>query len=153
MFTLTLALAAFSLGLLMLAGCSFAPKLERIGVVVKGISPSPSGTTVTLLFINPNNIPLVLPRTEHELTLDGAYMGVIKNHKPLGIPPLSAITESIPLSDAVAKKIARAASLHPGLAAYVIDSKLDLNWKDDIYSLKTSDRGSVNLAPSAVSAP
>jgi|GEM_PF-2366594 len=151
MFTRTLPLVAFVLGLLMLAGCSFTPKLERIGVRVKEISPSDS--TVTLLFVNPNNVPLVVASTEHDLTLDGASMGVIENKKPLGIPPLSTIVESIPLSAAVAKKIARAASLHPGLAAYVIDSTLSLDWNQDIYPYKTSDRGSVTLVASPVVAP
>ncbi|MFA6289674.1 MAG: hypothetical protein WC661_20015 [Opitutaceae bacterium] len=151
MVTRTLSLAAFSLGLLMLAGCGSAPKLEKIGVRVKEISPS--GATMTLLFINPNNVPLVVPSTEHALTLDGASMGVIKNTKPLGIPPLGTITESVPLSDAVAKKIARAAAIHPGPSTYVIDSTLNLTWDDDIHAYKTSDRGSVTLAPSPVVAP
>ena len=151
MFTRTLSLTAVFLGLLMLAGCSSAPKLERIGVRIKGISPS--SATITLLFVNPNSVPLVVPATEHALTLDGAYMGVIKNPKPLGIPPLGSVVESLPLSDAVAKKIARVATSHPGTAAYVIESTLNLNWDDDIHAYKTSDRGSVSLAPSPVVAP
>ena len=135
----------------MLAGCGSAPKLERIGVRVKEISPS--GATVTLLFINPNNIPLVVQSTEHTLTLGGISTGVIKNPKPLGIPPLGTITESVTLSDAVAQKVARAVSIHPGPATYVIDSTLNLTWDDDTYAYKTSDRGSVTLAPSPVVAP
>jgi len=151
MFTRTFFLTAFVLGLLMLAGCSAPPKLERIGVRIKELSPS--GATATLLFVNPNNIPLVVPSTEHTITLDGISVGTIRNSKPLGIPPLGSVAESIPLSDAIAQKITRIAATHPGPAIYVIESTLDLNWDNDIHAYRTSDRGSVSLASSPVAAP
>jgi LEA14-like dessication related protein len=152
MFTRTLSLAAFVASLLMLAGCSSAPKLEKIGVRIKEIAPSPAVTTITLLFVNPNNVPLVVQETAHTFTLDGTSMWTVKNPKPLGIPPLGSVAESVALSGPVAKAVAHFTASHSGRASYVIDSTLQISWGEDIHAYKTSDRGSVAL-PSAVGAP
>ncbi len=136
----------------MLAGCSSAPKLERIGVRIKEIAPSAAGTTITLLFVNPNNVPLVVQETEHTFSLDGTSMGTVKNPKPLGIPPLGSVAESVVLTGPVAKAVGRFTAGHSGHASYVIDSTLRITWDDDIHAYKTSDRGSVTL-PAAGATP
>jgi len=105
MFTRTLPLAAFLLGLLMLAGCSSAPKLEKISVMIKDLGPTPEGASITLRFVNPNNVPLVVPDTEHTLYLDGTPAGSFKNHQPLGLPPLGTVVESISFSGETAKAV------------------------------------------------
>lgn len=152
MFTRTLSLAAFVAGLLMLASCSSAPKLEKIGVRIKEFTPSPVGVTMTLLFVNPNSVPLVVQETEHTFSLDGIPMGAVKNPKPLGIPPLGSVAESVVLSGPVAKAVDHFAANHSGRASYVINSTLQITWDEDVHAFKTSDRGSVAL-PAPVVAP
>jgi len=138
------------MGLLMLTGCSSAPKLERIGVQVKELTSTTSGTMITLRFINPNNVPLVVPGSEHTLYLNGTLVGFIKNRKALGIPPLGTVTESIALFGDTAKSAGHFIADHPGSAAYTLESTLRLNWNDDIYNYKTSDQGHVTLNPTSV---
>ena len=145
MFTRTLALATFALGLLTLAGCSSAPKLEKVGVRIKSIAPSEKGTEITLLFVNPNNVPLVVASAEHTLSLDGTLIGVIKTKKALGIPPLGTVVEVSALTGPAAEKVTRFAAAHPGSTLYNLKSTLRLNWDDDLFDYKTVDEGRVTL--------
>ena len=153
MFSRTFSLAAIVAGLLMLAGCSSAPKLEKIGVRIKEFVPSPAGLTITLLFVNPNSVPLVVQETEHTFSLGGIPMGTVKNPKPLGLPPLGSVAESVVVSDPVAKAVAQFTASHTGRASYVIESTLQITWDEDIHAYKTSDRGSVALPAPVVAAP
>ena len=134
----------------MLAGCSSAPKLEKVEVQIKDLSATTAATTMTLRFLNPNNIPLVVPSSEHTLYLGGTSLGVIKNHKPLGIPSLGTVSESILLSGDTAKAVGRFIADHPGSATYALESNLRLNWNDALFNYKTASQGYVTLKPASV---
>lgn len=129
-----------------MAGCAFAPNLGKVPVRIQSLAPESANPSVTLRFINPNNIPLAVAGTEHTLYLNGQLMGAIPGANPVGIPSVSSVSEPIPLPAPVAQAIKQFAAAHPGATPYLLLTTFHLNWHGDVVDWKTSDEGIVTFS-------
>ncbi|MFA6962884.1 MAG: LEA type 2 family protein [Opitutaceae bacterium] len=131
---------------LVLAGCGTAPerRLDSPAVQVNELSPSGETYTLSLRFVNPNTVPLVVSSSTHNLYLGETRIASIKDRDPIGIPQLGGVNHTVKLSSALAKTVRSYLAKHPDEDRASVECSLEVSVSgDDTVTLKTSGGGSV----------
>lgn len=124
---------------LFLAGCGTPPerRLEPLAVPVASIN----GGYLTLRFVNPNTVPVIVNRSSHTLYLGEDRMGRIDDRTVVGVPPTASVPQAVPLPAAMAEKVQTYLSAHPGQVRATVESSLEIAVSGDD-TLKMQARGS-----------
>lgn len=124
---------------LFLAGCGTPPerRLEPLAVPVASLD----GGALTLRFVNPNTVPVIVNRASHTLYLGDDRMGRVDDRSVVGVPPTASVPQTVPLPAAVAEKVQAYFASHPGQVRATVDSTLEIAVSGDD-TLKMHARGS-----------
>ncbi len=129
---------------LFLAGCSTPPeeRLEAPAAKVEGLSVSADSSILTLRFINPNIVPLVVNSSAHTLSLDNKYIGVIDDATPIGLPPQGQEVHSVKLPPKISQAAQAYLRDHPGSVRVTVKSGLSVaTTADDTVTLTSLGSG------------
>lgn len=134
-----------------LTGCGSVGKLGGVTISVVALRSPESGgaanaqVVMNLRFTNENVVPVGISRARHKLFLNGALAGEVMNEVPLGLPPLTSLSQDVtlPLSAAAAATLRELA--HRPQTSYRIESILYIDAGEEKMDIKTQNQGSVDL--------
>ncbi len=137
--------------LVVLPGCRSVGKLGGVTVSVVALRSMESGgaahgqVAMNLRFTNENVVPVGISRARHKLFLNGTLAGEVMNESPLGLPPLTSLSQDVTLPlTATAPAALRELAQRPQ-TSYRIESILYVDAGEEKMDIKTQNQGSVDL--------
>lgn len=131
--------------LLSLTGCSSAgDRLKGLGANLADIKVSDTGASITIQYVNETLVPIALSGSDHKLSVNGTSLGEIRSTTPVGVQKLSAVTQSIAVTDT--RIVARLRELPTDTPLrYRLESTLRILAGDEKLTAPSKTEGSVQV--------
>jgi LEA14-like dessication related protein len=139
-------LAAFILGLLLLAGCSSGFKLGGLTVGIVDVKPAPAAGSalITLHFVNENVVPIGITRSSYKLYLNGNYAGKCVTEDAVGLKQTGEGRQTFTFKLDNPEKLRQLAA--QGRASYRLESQLVVISGEERIDVNTKGEGLVDLS-------
>jgi len=135
----------------LLTGCGTLPPVTGITVSVDGFrkysaAPVQTKAIMILRFTSENTGAIAFSGSTHKVYLNGTLVGTALNEHPIGLPPLTSITQDVVIdlvNPAAVKQAVAAAGDHP--SRYRVESVLRFTVGDEKTQIKANFEGTVDV--------